>query len=78
MLPAAPFVLASEPVVGTTALPHLILNLILTLINWDEGRFDFTYVESMSGTYEKRPELFNTDRSTTELRWIFCLRGYGA
>jgi hypothetical protein len=34
--------------------PHLILNLILALINWVEGVFDFTYVESTSERSENR------------------------
>jgi len=31
-----------------------ILNLMLALINWVEGRFDFTYVQSISDTCQKR------------------------
>ncbi len=34
---------------------HLILNLILTLINWVEGRLNFTYVESISDTSQICP-----------------------
>jgi hypothetical protein len=39
---------------------NLILNLILTLINWVEGSFVFTYVESTSEICEKGPFLFNS------------------
>jgi hypothetical protein len=43
-----------------TALPvngNPILILILALINWVEGSFHFTYVESMSERCENRPIL---------------------
>ncbi len=42
-------------------------------VNWVEGRFDFTIVESISETMRNAFYSLTADRSTTELRWIFSL-----
>jgi len=39
-------------------------------VNWVEGRFDFTSVESISETVRNALFSLTADRSTTELRWI--------